>query len=278
MGFGLEADFNLLDEPTLSFTEYIAVLGSPEFFLHSGNAELISSDKIFTRNGLRARIIIKGPDQKNLGAFKQSRFVFGALYNSGNNYTFQFNETIRVRADTITMTASTGSIETLFRDTLFYYDTKYSAKSSNLGIFCEYLIYTGEGMPTLVTGIGIAADMTFIYEAQVKQTLNYTTGLYDENGIIKYTPLIHDPVTNTYSYGTVNFVYGSAKEQRIKTAYFIRPYIPVRIETQLSNRPKLKGFTVDINAKIGTEIQINPGASVNARMFYSIGLGLNYYL
>ncbi|MBD3638895.1 MAG: hypothetical protein HUJ25_16195 [Crocinitomicaceae bacterium] len=278
MGFGFEGVVNLLDEPTLSFSEYKSVVGHPEFFLHSDNAELIASDNLFYRNGLRARFIFRGPDAENLGAFKQSRFVTGLLYNSGNNYTFQFSETYRVRADTVTLTSSSGSTETLYRDTIYYNDTEYSARSQNVGLFCEYLIYTGEGMPGLATGIGIATDMTLLYEAQVRQTLNYSTALYDESGIARYTPVVYNPNTDTYSYGNVNYVYGNSNLQKISTAYFIRPYIPIRIEAALSDRPKLSNFTVDINGKIGTEIQINPGASVNARMFYSLGLGLNYYL
>src|SRR5690606_37786405 len=124
-------------EPTLSFDEYRSVINSPEFFIHSDQAELIATDNIFSRNGLRARLIFKGPDAKNLGAFKQSRFVIGALYNAGNNYAFDFNEVNTVRADTITLTSSNGYTETLYRDTIFYMNTRSSARSRNLGVFCE---------------------------------------------------------------------------------------------------------------------------------------------
>jgi hypothetical protein len=278
IGLGLEADFNLFDEPTLSFEEFKSVLNAPEFFLHSSNAELVSTDNIFTRNGLRARFIFKGPDNENLGVFKKSRFVVGALYNAGNNYTFEFNESSSVRADTLVINSSSGTTQTLYVDTIFYNETKYSANSKNMGVFAEFLLYAGENTPKFSVGFGVAADMTLQYNAQVKQTLNYWTGLFDENGIAQYAPVSYNPATDIYSFETINYVYGNSKEQGIKTAFFIRPYIPVRLETRVSDRPKLSKFSVDINAKIGTEIQINPRASVNARMFYSIGMGLNYYL
>lgn len=278
IGFGLEGNINLLDEPTLSFSEYKDVIADPTFFTHSTNAELIATDNFFNRNGVKMRFMFRGPDNQNLGAFKQSRFVVGALYNGGNNYTFDFKETQIKRADTVTLTSSTGYSETLYRDTIFYFDTRYTARSRNVGLFFEYLIHTGEGMPGLITGLGISTDMTLQYVANVENQLTYSTGLYDEGGVAKYTPLIYNHETDSYSYGLLNRVSNSSSSKNIKTAYFIRPYIPVKIEARLSNRPNLFNFTVDINAKIGTEVQINPGASVNARMFYSVGLGLNYYL
>ena len=278
LGFGLEGDFNLLDEPTLSFDEYQAIIGEQNFFIHNSSAELISTDQLFTRNGVRARLIFKGPDNKNLGAFKQSRFVVGALYNQGNNYTFEFSRDEFVRGDTVTMIHSGGYTEVLYKDTIYHHSTMYTANSRNLGLFCEYLIYTGEGMPALATGIGIASDMTLLYEAKAVQNTDYTTGLFNDSGIAQYAPVEYNAGNDTYTYSHYTYVSEQNQSRKIKTAYFIRPYIPVRLETPLSNRPKLMNFTVDINGKIGTEIQINPGASVNARMFYSLGIGLNYYL
>lgn len=278
MGFGVEADFNLLDEPTLSFNEYQAIVNGSNFFVHDPSAELYSTDQLFTRNGVRARFIFKGPDNENLGAFKQSRFVIGALYNEGNNYTFEFKRDEFIRGDTITLQYSNGYTDVMYKDTVYHHSTSYTANSRNLGVFCEYLIYTGEGMPALATGIGVASDMTILYEANSVKTIDYTTGLFNESGIAVYAPLQYNAGNDTYTYLQYNSVSEQQSRQKIRTAFFIRPYIPIRLETPLSNRPKLSNFTVDINGKIGTEIQINPGASVNARMFYSLGIGLNYYL
>ena len=276
IGFGLEGSLNVLDEPTLSFEEYKSVINSPEFFLHSDSAELLSSSQLFTRNGVALRLILKGKTHKNLGAFKQSKFNIGALYNSGNNYSFNFRRIDRVRLDTITLSSSTGTVETVYQDTIYYHDTEYSARSQNLGIYGEFIISTGEGMPGLSTGVGLAVDMTMLYEAQVRQTLIYESGLFTQEGTPAYITVVNPQGQGALATNT--FVYGNSKTSRIKMAYFIRPYIPVRLETALSDRPNMAHFSVDINAKIGTEIQFNPNASINARMFYSIGLGLSYYL
>ncbi|UKN03120.1 hypothetical protein K6119_06285 [Paracrocinitomix mangrovi] len=278
-GFGVEAAFNLLDEPTLSFTEYGKVINNPEFFLHSSDAELIASSTLFTRNGINARMIFKGPDLSNMGAFKRSKFDLGVGYNGGNNYAFEFRDKITVRSDTLTLTSSTGSIETLYRDTIFYHSTVYSASSKNISVFGEYLIFLGDKNPGFGVGLGAAFDMTLYNHAQVRHTISYETGLYDENGVLSYAEVeSYSGSNNGYYAPAITQIYSNTVEQEVKMAYFIRPYIPVRIETPLSNLPALSKFTVDINAKIGTEVQINPRASVNARMFYSLGIGLNYYM
>lgn len=273
-GMGLEFAFNLLDEPTLSFEEYQNVIGSPEFFMHSQDAELMMSDKIFSRNGISARFIFQGRENKRLGAFRHSMFYTGVQYNSGNNYTFRYQDKNIVRSDTITFVSSTAATETYFRDTIYYTDTEYSAASNNIGIYGEFLLQTDKMKPSFGAGFGLAADATFFYQAYVEQDVYYVTALFDEQGNPVYAPVTNSTVLGAPVYSSSSYVYGSDNQVKLPSAYFIRPYIPVRLEASLGD----SRLTFDINAKIGTEIQINSRSAVNARMFYSLGMGVNYYL
>ena len=274
IGFGIEGSLNILDEPTLSFDEYKSVVDSPDFFVHSLNSELLAVSHLFRRNGASVRFIFNGPTHKNLGAFQHSKFFLGASYNAGNNYSFNFNDVNRVRVDTLTITSSSGDVETHYRDTVYYLNTSYSAKSQNIGIYAEYLVFLGDKKEGFATGLGLASDITLMYDAQARQTLHYETGLYNGAGI----PTYYEVNSNGSINSSENTEYGIPNNKKLGMAYFIRPYIPVRIETKISNHPKMANFTLDLNVKIGTEIQINPQASVNARMYYSLGFGLNYYL
>jgi len=279
IGFGIEGAINFFDESSISYSEFKSMLDSPEFFLEGSEAMNHTSPRMYSRNGLGASFMFKGPSSERMGPFKRTRFNVGAHYNSGSTFSFEFNERYRARQDTVVLTSSTGLVETFYRDTLYSTSTEYSTKVKNVGLFAEYLIYTGEGWPSLSTGIGIAADGSISYAAQVRQTINYETGLYyQDGGVYSISPAPSPQQGTNGSYNTSNFLYGNSESRQIQTSYFLRPYIPIRFESALSNRPKLSNITLDIVAKVGAEIHISPSSTVNTRMFYSLGVGFNYYL
>jgi len=281
LGYGIDANLNYLDNSNISFSEFKALAIDSDFFSDQlPTAQLLNAKNVQNRFGIAANVVLKGKDKMSLGPVKKSRFNVGVSYMQGGSYGFNFSEYNKVRYDTITVTSSLGSVEKKYRDSIYWINTSYSSFIRNIGLFGEFLMYTSEGWPSFSTGLGISADMSMKYVIKMNREESFQIAINNENEQFLYYDKLVDQEDGQFigTYPTEQIYQGSENEVAAKRSFFIRPYIPIRIESPITNKEQFSHITMHIQAKIGAELHLTPSVGANTRMFYAVGIGFNYYL
>lgn len=281
LGYGIDANVNYLDKSSISYSEFKALAVDTDFFPDQlPTAQHLTAKNIQNRFGIAANIVLKGMNKMSLGPVKRSRFNLGVSYMQGGSYSFNFSEYNSIRYDTIIISSSLGTIEKKYRDSIYWNYTSYATFTRNIGFFGEYLMYTAEGWPSFSTGLGISADMSMNYVIRMNQEESYQIAIYNENEQFLYYDNLVDQEADQFNgtYPTEQIYQGSENEVEAKRSFFIRPYIPIRIESPITNKEHFSHITMHIQAKLGAELHLTPSVGVNTRMFYAVGVGFNYYL
>lgn len=274
--FNIGVGLQIMKPSSMMYSEFKTTVNASDFFVENASAGEITSDKLYSRQFVSATAQFRILKEIKILIFKRFNLNVGSTFSNGQNLTYSFTENYTARGDSVWVTQGNNT-DLYFSDSLYRIDTEYSTEVKNIGLFTEFWMSTEEKSGFAI-GVGLLGQFAVENKLYLKHDTYFTTALYDQMG----QPAWVKPSTS--GIGTQGTVYSMTLANSLNNSvslsslYYFTPYVPIKFEARLSEGPVLKNITVDLNAKVGYEVQFS-GANINAgRLFYQLGFGLNYYL
>ncbi len=204
-------------------------------------------------------------------------FSFGASYSSYTNQaTSSFINGTRTVVDSFEL-VSQNSSTTILIDSVWSDNEFLTFRQHAVSIHAEYLIKTKRTRVSGSIGGGFRVGMTLTPEMRYSRYQSYRYRYTDTNGYEVLAPQFQ--VNSGIPPYRETIIDSKRSSIESKSSLILTPYIPIQFEyTPFLHRNILSKISIQLRGKAGSEFQFISGAKTSIRPFFSVGLGLKYYV
>lgn len=272
---------NFVRDPYSSF-DYFKGYATDPSSLDSDNANYYqSSDFMSETNSTKQTIWYKGKTLNLLIGFNPKRsnreLNFGIHYSTVSQSNYRGNKHSSLPWDTVSITNSSGEIDTFYSSLHVSDYSVYGLYTKNLAFSGEYLFKSNESCVDYYVGIGLKFGFGIRNTLYSSGSPNLSEVLYNpKNGQHYSTNEVYNYPISFYDEPQLQY---SGNYYSCKKLYYFTPYIPFGFKVHMSQAENILGhFLLDFRGSVGLEAQMMKGDTLMIRQILGGSIGLQYSL